>query len=676
MPHYCSGCPHNTSTRVPEGSRALAGIGCHYMATWIYPTTTQTFSQMGGEGVAWIGQAPFTETPHVFANLGDGTYFHSGILAIRAAAAAGVNITYKILYNDAVAMTGGQPLEGSLSVAQLVGQLAAEGLERIEVVADEAEAANIGALPAGVRVRPRERAGSGPAQPARDQGHHGPDLRPDLCRREAPPPQARQPRRPGPPRGHQRHGLRGLRRLLEQVQLRLGAAGRDRVGHASARSTSPTATRTIPASTASARASSPSRAARCARARRWPAPATCRPCPTPDLPGLAEPWGILITGIGGTGVVTIGAILCMAAHLEGKGVTALDMAGLAQKGGSVWSHVRIAADPGQLWAPRIAAGEADAVIGCDIVVTVGDESLAKMQQGRTRAVVNSDASVTSEFVRTVAEQARTGDLQRFATPSSRPRRWRTRSSMRSAPGRRLVPGRQPSRHHPHGRCHRHQHVHARLRLAARPRPAGRGVDPARDRAQRRRGRPEPGGLPVGPPGRPRPGGARSASRRRARRLPDNRRLSASLDEVIARRVAYLTAYQDAAYAERYRALVEQVRKVEAERIPGSEALTEAVARNLHKLMAYKDEYEVARLYTDTGFLERVAGMFEGDWKLRFHLAPPLIAGPDPVTGEPREARLRPVDAARLPPAGAAQAPARHSARPVRPHGRAARSSGN
>ena len=157
MPHYCSGCPHNTSTRVPEGSRALAGIGCHYMATWIYPTTTQTFSQMGGEGVAWIGQAPFTETPHVFANLGDGTYFHSGILAIRAAVAAGVNITYKILYNDAVAMTGGQPLEGSLSVAQLVGQLAAEGLERIEVVADEAEAAKH-RRPARRRAGPAARA--------------------------------------------------------------------------------------------------------------------------------------------------------------------------------------------------------------------------------------------------------------------------------------------------------------------------------------------------------------------------------------------------------------------------------------------------------------------------------------------------------------------------------------
>ena len=259
------------------------------MATWIYPTTTQTFSQMGGEGVAWIGQAPFTETPHVFANLGDGTYFHSGILAIRAAAAAGVNITYKILYNDAVAMTGGQPLEGSLSVAQLVGQLAAEGLERIEVVADEAEAASIGALPAGVRVRPRERAGSGPAQPARDQGHHGPDLRPDLCRREAPPPQARQSRRPRPPRGHQRHGLRGLRRLLEQVQLRLGAAGRHRMGHQA---------RDRPVQLQQGlflhqRLLPELRHRRgrhaCARARRWPAPATCRPCPLPTCPGSPSP---------------------------------------------------------------------------------------------------------------------------------------------------------------------------------------------------------------------------------------------------------------------------------------------------------------------------------------------------------------------------------------------------
>src|SRR5512147_2654200 len=153
-PWFCSGCPHNTSTKVPEGSRATAGIGCHVMAIWMNRSTS-TYTHMGGEGVPWIGQAPFTNEKHIFANLGDGTYFHSGILAIRAAVAAGVNITYKILYNDAVAMTGCQPLEGSLSVAQLVGQLAAEGLERIEVVADAAEARNIGALPAGVHVKPR-----------------------------------------------------------------------------------------------------------------------------------------------------------------------------------------------------------------------------------------------------------------------------------------------------------------------------------------------------------------------------------------------------------------------------------------------------------------------------------------------------------------------------------------
>ena len=232
----CSGCRTiaraartTPRRRVPEGSRALAGIGCHYMATWIYGDSTQTFSQMGGEGVAWIGQAPFTDAPHVFANLGDGTYFHSGILAIRAAVAAKVNITYKILYNDAVAMTGGQPVDGPLSVTQLVAQLEAEGLERIVVVADERERDAIGRLPSGVPLHPRDELEAGPARAARDRGRHGAGLRADLCRREAPPPQARQISRPGATRLHQRACLRRLRRLLEQVELRLRRAGRDRV---------------------------------------------------------------------------------------------------------------------------------------------------------------------------------------------------------------------------------------------------------------------------------------------------------------------------------------------------------------------------------------------------------------------------------------------------------------
>ena len=634
VPHYCSGCPHNTSTRVPEGSRALAGIGCHYMATWIYPTATQTFSQMGGEGVAWIGQAPFTETPHVFANLGDGTYFHSGILAIRAAAAAGVTITYKILYNDAVAMTGGQPLEGSLTVAQLVGQLAAEGLERIEVVADLAEAKNIGGLPAGVRVRPRKELEAIQRSLRETKGTTA-LIYVQTCAAEK-------------RRRRKRGSLEDPARRVVINDMVCEGCG-DCSNKSNCVSVLPVVTewgtkREIDQSNCNKDYSCingfcPSfvtvEGGTLRKGKALAGTGDLPPLPTPDLPGLAEPWGILITGIGGTGVVTIGAILCMAAHLEGKGVTALDMAGLAQKGGSVWSHVRIAGDPGQLWAPRIAAGEADAVIGCDIVVTVGDESLAKMQQGRTRAVVNSDASVTSEFVRTVAEQARTGDLQRYRDPEFPTQAME--EQIVDAVGLDAAWFLDASR------------LATTLMgdaIATNMFMLGcawqRGLVPLSEEAILRAI--ELNGAAVGLNRAAFQWGRRAAADLAALEgiatpqgaVPDNRRLSANLDELIARRVAYLTAYQDAAYAERYRAMVERVRKAEAERVPDSEALTQAVARNLHKLMAYKDEYEVARLYTDTGFLERVAGMFEGDWKLTFHLAPPLIAGPDPVTGEPEK----------------------------------------
>ncbi|MGD9508062.1 MAG: indolepyruvate ferredoxin oxidoreductase family protein [Geminicoccaceae bacterium] len=639
VPHYCSGCPHNTSTRVPEGSRALAGIGCHYMATWIYGASTQTFSQMGGEGVAWIGQAPFTETPHVFANLGDGTYFHSGILAIRAAVAAGVNITYKILYNDAVAMPGGQPLEGALSVAQLVGQLAAEGLERIEVVADEAEARKLGILPAGVRVRPRHELEAVQRSLRETKGTTA-LIYVQTCAAEK-------------RRRRKRGSLEDPARRVVINDLVCEGCG-DCSNKSNCVSVLPVVTewgtkREIDQSNCNKDYSClngfcPSfvtvEGGRLRKGKALGDGDDLPALPDPILPQLAQPWGILITGVGGTGVVTIGAILCMAAHLEGKGVTALDMAGLAQKGGSVWSHVRLAADPGQLWAPRIAAGEADAVIGCDIVVSVSDESLAKMQQGRTRAVVNSDSSVTSEFVRTVAEQARTGDLDRFRDPEfptlameeqildavGPDAAWFLDASrlatalmgdaiatnmfmLGCAWQRGLVPLGE-----------------AAILQAIELNGAAVALNSAAFQWGRRAAHDLAAVEALATP--------RDA-------LPDQRRLSTSLDELIERRVAYLTAYQDAAYAGRYRSLVEHVRKVETERVPGSDALTRAVARNLHKLMAYKDEYEVARLYADTDFLARVAAMFEGDWKLKFHLAPPLLAGPDPLTGEPEKQTFGP-----------------------------------
>lgn len=634
VPHYCSGCPHNTSTRVPEGSRALAGIGCHYMATWIYPTMTQTYSQMGGEGVAWIGQAPFTETPHVFANLGDGTYFHSGILAIRAAAAAKVNITYKILYNDAVAMTGGQPLEGSLSVAQLVGQLAAEGLERIEVVADATEAANIGALPAGVRVRPRDELDA-VQQSLRETKGTTALIYVQTCAAE----KRRRRKRGGFPDP--------AKRVVINDMVCEGCG--DCSNKSNCVSVVPVETewgrkREIDQSNCNKDYSCingfcPSfvtvEGGRLRKGTGLATGADLPALPAPALAPLAEPWGILITGVGGTGVVTIGAILTMAAHLEGKGVTALDMAGLAQKGGAVWSHIRIAADPGQLWAPRIAAGEADAVIGCDIVTTVSDESLAKMQLGRTRAVVNSDTSVTSEFVRTVAEQARTGDLARFRDPEFPTQAME--DQIVDAVGQDAAAFLDAT------------HLATTLlgdAIATNMFMLGcawqQGLVPVAEAAILRAI--ELNGAAVGLNQAAFQWGRRAAhDLTEVERLaapvgsgPDNRRLSTSLDELIARRVEYLTAYQDAAYAARFAALVSRVRSAEAEHGPGSTKLTEAVARNYHKLLAYKDEYEVARLYTDTGFLQRIQSMFEGDWKLRFHLAPPLLERADPVTGEPKK----------------------------------------
>ena len=639
VPHYCSGCPHNTSTRVPEGSRALAGIGCHYMATWIYPTQTQTFSQMGGEGVAWIGQAPFTETRHVFANLGDGTYTHSGILAIRAAVAAKVNITYKILYNDAVAMTGGQPVEGSLSVRQLVAQLAAEGLERIEVVADEAERDALGALPAGVRVRLRGEL-EAVQQSLRETKGVTALIYVQTCAAE----KRRRRKRKSFPDPQRRvvinemvcEGCGDCSNKSNCVSVLPVETewGRKREIDQSNCNKDYSCINGFCPSFVTVEGGSLRKGRALARHEELPA------LPAPALPGLAEPWGILITGVGGTGVVTIGAILSMAAHLEGKGVTALDMAGLAQKGGAVWSHVRIASAPDQLWAPRIAAGEADAVIGCDIVVTVSDESLAKMQLGRTHAVVNSDASVTSEFVRTVAEQARTGDLDRFRDPEFPTQAMEDQVVDAVGPDRttfldatRLATALMGDA------------------IATNMFMLGvawqKGLVPLSEEAILRAV--ELNGAAVELNRAAFLWGRQAAHDLKrveelatpATALPDHRRLSHGLDEVIERRAAFLADYQNAAYAARYRSLVERARRLEAACLPESTQLTEAVARNYHKLLAYKDEYEVARLYSDPAFMRKLEAMFEGDYKVVFHLAPPLLSRPDPASGEPHKSAFGP-----------------------------------
>ena len=633
VPHYCSGCPHNTSTKVPEGSRALAGIGCHYMATWIYPETTQTFTQMGGEGVPWIGQAPFTETPHVFANLGDGTYFHSGILAIRAAVAAKVNITYKLLYNDAVAMTGGQPVDGTLTVDRLVRQLAAEGLERIVVVADEKEP--VGSFGPEIPVRPRHELDAVQRELRATPGVTAlvyvqtcaAEKRRRRKRKEFPDPARRVVINEEVCEGCGDCSNKSNCVSIVPVETELGR--KRRIDQSSCNKDFSCLEGFCPSfvTIEGGRLRKPE--------RRDQAGLAAAALPEPVLPPIDEPWGILVTGVGGTGVVTIGAVLAMAAHLEGKGVTALDMAGLAQKGGAVWSHLRIARDQSQLWAPRIAAGEADAVLGCDIVVTVAEDSLAKMRGGKTLAVVNSDLQVTSEFVRTVAAQAATGDLQRFRDPvfPLGPMEDRITDAVGTGCAFFLDAGHLATTLLGDGIAANMLLLgHAWQRGLV---PLGReaieraielnGTAVALNRAAFHWGR----RTAVDPAAvhalvaTAEPGGERA-------------KLPATLDELIDRRAARLTLYQDEAYAERYRGLVALVRAAEQACLPGNETLTTAVAKGYHKLLAYKDEYEVARLHTDGRFEQQLATMFEGDWKIRLHLAPPLLAKADPITGEPRK----------------------------------------
>jgi indolepyruvate ferredoxin oxidoreductase len=635
IPHYCSGCPHNTSTRVPQGSRALAGIGCHYMATWLSPESTQTFSQMGGEGVAWVGQSPFTSTQHVFANLGDGTYFHSGLLAIRQSIAAGVNITYKILYNDAVAMTGGQPHDGPLSVPIIARQIAAEGIGSIVVVTDEPQKySGAAALPSGTPVRHRDELDTVQRELRGVPGTTA-IIYDQTCAAE----KRRRRKRgkfPDPARRVLINDLvcEGCGDCSEKSNCMSVVAvdtefGRKRAIDQSACNKDFSCIKGFCPSfvTVEGGALKKGQAA-------TPSEALFAQLPEPSLPGTATPWSLLITGVGGTGVVTIGALLGMAAHLESKGVLVLDMAGLAQKGGAVWSHVRIADRQEQLYAARVAAGEANAVIACDLVVAASDESIAKMRAGHTRVVINRDQSTTSDFVRGFAAQARSGDV--VANPDPQFPQDGMEARIADAVGSENADFLEAS-----------QLATAIMgdAIATNLFMLGfawqKGLVPLSRAAILRAI--EINAAAVASNTTAFQWGRVAAVDRAAvvkaaqpAHVPDHHRVSNSVDELIARRQEQLTEYQDAAYAERYLALVKRVRAAEEALAPGISLLGEAVARGYYKLLAYKDEYEVARLYTNSAFLKSVEAQFEGDYKLVFHLAPPLLAGKDPATGELRK----------------------------------------
>ena len=398
-PYFCSGCPHNTSTKVPEGSRALAGIGCHYLSQFM-DRSTATFSQMGGEGAAWIGQSPFVETAHVFANIGDGTYTHSGILAIRAAVAAKVNMTYKVLFNDAVAMTGGQALDGGLTVPRVARQLAAEGVGPIVVVSDEPEKYPPGTdFPANATVRHRDDLDA-VQRHLREMPGVTAIVYDQTCAAE----KRRRRKRgrfPDPPRRVVINDLvcegcgdcSTASNCLSVTPIETEFGRKRAIDQSSCNKDFSCLKGFCPSFVTVEGGSLKQRRAGDSGEDELPE------LPEPALPALDEPYGIVVAGVGGTGVVTIGALIGMAAHLEGKGVTVLDMTGLAQKGGAVLSHIRIAGRPDAIHAVRIANGEARLLLGCDLVVAAGGEAVSKLRPGHSRAIVNSHQTITGDFTR-------------------------------------------------------------------------------------------------------------------------------------------------------------------------------------------------------------------------------------------------------------------------------------
>ncbi len=618
IPYFCSGCPHNTSTNVPEGSRSTAGIGCHVMAIWM-DRRTSTFTHMGGEGVPWIGQAPFTDEKHIFANLGDGTYYHSGSLAIRAAVAAKVNITYKILYNDAVAMTGGQPVDGPISPREIARQVAAEGVSKIVVVSDEPDKYPSGYFASDVEVHGRDelddvqrklRATPGCTVLLYDQTCAA-EKRRRRKRGTFPDPAKRVVINELVCEGCGDCGIKSNCVSVAPVETEFG---RKRTIDQSSCNKDYSCVNGFCPSFVTVEGGS-LRKPKKAQAGEWP------PLPQPARAPTAEPYGILVTGIGGTGVVTIGALIGMAAHLEGKGCSVLDMTGLAQKNGAVVSHVRVADRPEDIHATRIAAGEAKLVLGCDILTGVGYDALAKMQKGVTKALVNSALVMPAGFTRDPDLAFPVGSMEREIEEAVAPGDAEFLDATKLATG--LMGDSIATNLFMVGFAYQRGLMPVGEEAILRAIELnGTAIEP--NKASFRWGR-----LAAVDP-------ARVAAAAIPMATPETQRLSQSVDEMIARRAQFLTEYQDAAYARRYADFVGKVRTVETTKMPGSTALTEAVARYYFKLLAIKDEFEVARLYAETDFVARVAAQFEGDYKLKFHLAPPTINKADPATGEARK----------------------------------------
>ncbi|QIB66892.1 indolepyruvate ferredoxin oxidoreductase family protein [Kineobactrum salinum] len=622
LPFYCSGCPHNISTKVPEGSRALGGIGCHAMATWMN-RRTQTIVQMGGEGVPWIGEAPFTKTKHVFANLGDGTYFHSGLMAIRAAVAANVPITYKILFNDAVAMTGGQPVDGELTVPQVTRQLQAEGVKRIVVMTDDPKKYR------GIT----DFASSTSIQHRNDLDRIQKELREypqvsaliydQTCATE----KRRRRKRaiePEPARqvvindlvceGCGDCSIKSNCLSVEPLETEFGR--KRTINQDSCNKDFSCTTGFCPSFVTIVGA----------RARK-PAPiptdeVSVKDIPLPRIPEVGEGFNIIVAGVGGSGVITLGALIGMASHMDGHGVSVMDTTGLAQKGGAATSHVRIAHNPEDIHATRVGAGAADLLLGGDILTSASDGILSSLARNRTRVLVNIAEVPTADFVNSPdwqfpVEGARKAILEALGDSSAQDDAFFIDVRNLVVP---LMGDAIYTNPFMLGFAWQKGWIPLTLESLTRAIQLNR-VAVEENLSSFLWGRRAAHDLPA------------TIDLAQSQSAPSSAsKISSSLDEIIAVRADYLTAYQNKAYADHYLNLVEHVRVAESN-TTGTSTLTEAVARYYFKLLAYKDEYEVARLYTETSFLRDLNANFEPGYSLRFHLAPPTLFTPSPDKGD-------------------------------------------
>jgi len=621
--YFCSGCPHNTSTVVPEGSKAYAGIGCHWMAQSMERATTG-YTQMGAEGMAWVGEAPFSQRTHMFQNIGDGTYFHSGLLAVRAAVSAGTNITFKILYNDAVAMTGGQRHDGPLDVPTIARQVAAEGVKRVVVVSDEPRKYPADTVwPKGTRVRHRDDLDAVQRQ-LREIPGTTVLIYDQTCAAE----KRRRRKRGTFPDPAKRIVINdlvcegcgdcGVRSNCVSVQPLETEFGRKRGIDQSSCNKDYSCLKGFCPSFVSVLGG------RLRKPERMTHPARFSDLPEPVLPDIdGGVYSILVAGMGGTGVVTIGGILGMAAHLQGLGCGILDMAGLAQKGGSVWSHMRFGKTPEAIKTIRIAAGGADLVLGCDMLVAANPKTLALTRQGKTRMLVNTQETMPGHFARDVNMQYPGTGLRRNIEHAIGAQHAQFVPAQRIAVA--LLGDSIAANMFMLGFAYQQGWIPVSAQAIDQA-IALNGVAQDMNSAAFSWGR----RMAVDPQG------VQALCGTDARTAGISPAPVQELSQAIALRRAYLVDYQDEAYAQRYVTLVDKVRFAEKRDFPGHNALTWAVAKSYFKLLAIKDEYEVARLHAHSGFLQSIAQQFEGDIKLVFHLAPPLLARRDANTGAPRK----------------------------------------